>query len=131
MGWAVVVVAAGAAGRQQPSLPAQAVIAVCEQATLQLAALPVIVSVVQTSPSLQLCGQLPTGSQVSPLSRTPLPQVREQSVSLFASQAEGQQPSPETQLTMSVVQPLPPQGVGLTSTKQSNEASVSRVPIPP
>ena len=95
---------------QQPSLAAQAVIAVCEQATLQLAALPVIVSVVQTSPSLQFCGQLPTGSQVSPLSRTPLPQVREQSVSVLASQAEGQQPSPETQLTMSVVQPLPPAG---------------------
>ena len=61
------------------------------QATLQLAALPVIVSCVQSLPSSQLAGQLP--SQVSPGSTTPLPQLAEQSLSLPELQPFGQQPS--------------------------------------
>ena len=64
------------------------------QATLQLAALPVRVSVVQALPSLQLVGQLLGGSQVSPGSTTPLSQVAEQSSSSLALQPLGQQPSP-------------------------------------
>ena len=55
-------------------------------------------SLVQALPSLQSVGQSP--SQVSPTSFVPLPQLAEQSLSLFASQPGGQQPSPSTQTVM-------------------------------
>jgi hypothetical protein len=65
--------------------------------------LPESVSVVHATPSLQLAGHapgLPAGiavSHVSGASTEPLPQVDEQSVSEFALQPGGQQPSPELQ----------------------------------
>ena len=80
---------------QQPSPGEHCVISWLVQATLQLAALPVMVSSVQSLPSLQVVGQSP--SQVSPGSSTSLPQLTEQSVSLLASQPGAQQPSPSTQ----------------------------------
>ena len=61
-----------------------------------MALLPVIPSVVQALPSLQEVGQEDGGSQVSPFSTTPLPQVDEQSESVFALHPAGQQPSPAT-----------------------------------
>ena len=67
---------------------------------MHVAELPVIQSVVQTSASAQLTGQLPGGSQVSPGSTTLLPQLELQSLSLLALQPEGQQPSPPTHETM-------------------------------
>ena len=70
-------------GGQQPSPPTQAVIAEWLHTALQVAGLPVIVSIVQELPSLQFCGQLAGGSQVSPASTTPLPQLTEQSLSLL------------------------------------------------
>jgi hypothetical protein len=57
---------------------------------------------VQTLPSLQEVGQLEAGSQVSPGSTTPLPQVGEQSESVLALHPAGQQPSPEVQVVMDV-----------------------------
>ena len=59
---------------QQRSPATQVVMAVWLQTTLQVALLPVIWSTVQESPSSQL-GQVDGGSQVSPASTTPLPQV--------------------------------------------------------
>lgn len=82
---------------QQPSPPVHAVIASWEQARLQVDALPVVPSVVQAIPSLQVDGQDEGGSQVSPDSTTPLPQVGEQSPSVVASQPPGQHPSPPVQ----------------------------------
>ncbi len=61
---------------------------------MQLAALPVSVSIVQALPSLQLVLHELGGSQVSPGSITPFMHVREQSLSLLALQPAGQQPSP-------------------------------------
>ena len=87
---------------QQPSPEAQVVMAVWLQATLQLALLPVMRSMVQALPSSQEVGQEDFGSQVSPFSTTPLPQVGEQSESLLAVQPAGQQPSPETQVVTAV-----------------------------
>ncbi len=81
---------------QHPSAWAQDDTAWWVQATLQLPMLPVLSSRVQGLPSLQLAGQLP--SQVSPASMTPFPQLAEQSESLLAEQAAGQQPSPCSQL---------------------------------
>jgi len=72
------------------------------QSKLQVAALPVGVSIVQGSPSSQLVGQLEGGSQVSPGSTTPSPQLAEQSLSLACVQPGGQQPSPPPQVTMEV-----------------------------
>jgi hypothetical protein len=73
-----------------------AVMVMCVHCTLQLAALPVLISVLQDSPSSQLVGQtaLPVVSQVSPGSITPLPQLFEQSLSVLRVQPIGQQPSP-------------------------------------
>ena len=85
---------------QQPSPPAQLTMETFEQATLQFAALPVMVSTVQLFPSSQLTGQLPGGSQVSPASTTELPQLALQSSSVVWSQPAGQHPSPSAQLTM-------------------------------
>src|SRR5262245_50360673 len=82
---------------QQPSPEAHAVMAVWLQAMLHVAALPVLVSVVHAFPSLQLEGQDEGGSQVSPASTTPLPQLAEQSESVFALHPAGQQPSPAAQ----------------------------------
>ena len=92
---------------QQPSPETQVVMGVLVQTTSQVALLPVITSVVQAFESSQLVGQDPASdaipwSQVSPDSATPLPQLGEQSESVFALQPEGQQPSPEVQLVMSV-----------------------------
>jgi hypothetical protein len=78
-------------GAQQPSAPAHCVIAACPQTSVQAAAEPLVVSVVQTLPSLQLAGQLP--SHVSPASTAPLPQRTLQSLSLLLLQLPGQQPS--------------------------------------
>jgi hypothetical protein len=62
-------------------------------AKLQLVALPVMVSIVHAFPSLQVAGHVLCGSQVSPISTTPLPQLAEQLLSLLALQPGGQQPS--------------------------------------
>jgi len=77
---------------QQPSPLTQAVTCVCVHTALQVAAEPVIASVVQAFPSLQSVGQF--RSQVSLPSTTPLPQVELQSESLLLLQPAGQQPSP-------------------------------------
>ena len=54
-------------------------------------------------PSSQLVGHDPGGSQVSPPSRMPLPQLAEQSLSLAALQPVGQQPSPGAQVLMALL----------------------------
>jgi phosphotransferase system HPr-like phosphotransfer protein len=72
------------------------------QVMLQLARLPALASVVQTLSSSQEVGQEDGGSQVSPDSITPLPQVGVQSESLLALHAAGQQPSAATQAVMMV-----------------------------
>jgi hypothetical protein len=87
---------------QQPSPETQVVMAVWVQATLQVALLPVIWSVVQAMLSLQEVGQEDFGSQVSPFSTTPLPHLGEQSESVLALHPAGQQPSPETQVVTGV-----------------------------
>lgn len=69
---------------------------------MQLAALPVSVSIVQLFPSEQLVGQLAGGSQVSPASRIELPQLVEQLLSVVELQPVGQQPSPLVQLVIDV-----------------------------
>ena len=89
-------------GGQQPSPLTQLTMAVLLQAALQLAALPVMVSTVQPSPSSQLVGQLACGSHVSPGSTTPLPQLCEQSSSSAGLQPAGQQPSPLAHDTIGV-----------------------------
>src|SRR5438477_545644 len=66
--------------------------------------LPVVVSTVHALPSLQLAGHVPGGSQVSPGSMTPLPQLAEQSESVFALQPAGQQPSPAAHAVMPSLQ---------------------------
>jgi hypothetical protein len=58
-------------------------------------------SSVHALPSLQSVGQRVVGSQVSPGSITPSPQVPEQSVSLFELQMEAQQSSPLVQTAIS------------------------------
>jgi hypothetical protein len=69
------------------------------QATLQLAGLPVMVSMVHAFPSSHVDGQGNAGgSHVSPGSMTPLPQLAEQSLSLIDVHAVGQQPSPFTHI---------------------------------
>jgi hypothetical protein len=87
-------------GGQHPSLLLQAVVGAWLQAALQLAALPVSTSTVQAFPSSQVVGQLEDGSQVSPASTLPLPQLAEQSPSVVLSQPAGQQPSPLLQAVM-------------------------------
>jgi hypothetical protein len=72
------------------------------QTTLQVALPPVIPSVVHGSPSSQEVGHVDGGSQVSPLSKMPLPQVEGQSASCFCVHPAGQQPSPATQVVMGV-----------------------------
>jgi phosphotransferase system HPr-like phosphotransfer protein len=72
------------------------------QVTLQLARLPALASAVQALPSSQEVGQEDGGSQVSPDSITPLPQVGVQSESLLALHVAGQQPSAATQAVMVV-----------------------------
>ena len=57
---------------------------------------------VQVLSSSQLVRQVAGGSQVSPGSTTPLPQVGEQSESVLALHPAGQQPSPEVQVVMDV-----------------------------
>ena len=52
--------------------------------------------------SSQEVGQEDFGSQVSPLSTTPLPHFGAQSESLLALHPAGQQPSPATQVVMAV-----------------------------
>jgi hypothetical protein len=79
---------------QQPSPGEQVVMVVWVQWAVQVAALPSSVSVVQALPSLQLVGQVAGGSQVSPVSSTPLPHTATgQSGSVALVQPEGQQPS--------------------------------------
>ena len=69
---------------------------------MQFDALPVIESRVHAFPSLHVVGHDAGGSQVSPASTTPLPQLTEQSSSLVESQPLGQQPSPEMHALMEV-----------------------------
>jgi hypothetical protein len=76
-------------GQQRSMAAVWQVFGVLEQTTLQVAALPVVVSVVQSFWSSQL-GQDPGGSQVSPASMRALPQPA-QSTSVAAAQAVGQQ----------------------------------------
>ena len=56
----------------------------------------------QALASLQEVGQDDAGSQVSPGSTTPLPQLGEQSVSVLALHPAGQQPSPDTHVVIAV-----------------------------
>jgi len=88
---------------QQPSPSVQAVMGVALQAALQLAALPVRRSVVQSLPSSHAVGHEAGGSQVSPGSTTPLPQKALQSSSLPDVQEDGQHPSPSLQAVMDEV----------------------------
>jgi hypothetical protein len=60
---------------QQPSPELQMTMALKLQATLQVAALPVCWFVVQALLSSHDAGHVPDGSQVSPVSTTPLPQL--------------------------------------------------------
>jgi hypothetical protein len=83
-------------GGQHPSPPTQSVTALCEHWAEHEAALPVMKSSVQLSPSSQSVGQLEGGSQVSPGSITPSPQLIEQSESDAGSHPSGQQPSPSS-----------------------------------
>lgn len=69
---------------------------------LQLAALPVSESTVHASLSSQVAGQVEIGSQVSPASTVPFPQVVEQSESPEGSHPAGQQASPAAHATMVV-----------------------------
>jgi hypothetical protein len=78
----------------------QPMIASWMQEALQLEALPTSVSVVQTFPSSQRVGQLP--SQTSPGSTRPLPQVGEQLSSLATLQPAAQQPSPDMHIVIGV-----------------------------
>jgi hypothetical protein len=87
---------------QQPSAPIQAVMATWVQATLQVSLPPVIWSVVQALLSLQEVGHEDFGSQVSPLSTTPLPHFGEQLGSVLALHPAGQQPSSAPQAVMVV-----------------------------
>jgi len=74
------------------------VIATCRQAASQVAALPVIRSIVHASPSSgQVAGQVVGGSQVSPAPIFRSPHVGAQSPSVAGEQPAGQQPSPEMQ----------------------------------
>ena len=57
---------------------------------------------IQALPSLQLAGHDEGGSQVSPDSTTPLPQLGEQSESFTEVQPLGQHPSPDTQVVMAL-----------------------------
>ena len=84
---------------QQPSAAAHSVICWWLHATLQFSLEPVMVSMVQAVPSLQPSAQSP--SQVSPVSTAPLPQLAEQSLSVLALQAAGQQPSSSAQAVIS------------------------------
>jgi hypothetical protein len=87
---------------QHWSIPAlEHVLGVCPQTTLHADALPVCVSVVHGSPSLQF-GHEPGGSQVSPASMRPLPQP-EQSVSIIAVH-----PTAGQQLSLLVPQAMVP-----------------------
>ena len=87
---------------QQPSLLVQVVIGVWVHCTLQVPELPVMVSTVHGLLSLQLVGQVPGGSHVSPGSTTPLPHTGVQLLSVLALQPPGQQPSLLVQVVMGV-----------------------------
>jgi hypothetical protein len=79
---------------QQPSPFAQAV---CTPSSTQLAVQAAAdpISFLRMQPfHMQVAGQLDGGSQVSPVSTAPLPHLGEQSLSMLALQAGGQQPSP-------------------------------------
>src|SRR5690349_8890352 len=99
-------------------------------------------------PSLQLLGHQPCGSQVSPASTTPLPQLAEQLLSLLALQPGGQQPSPLRQvvigcrvqaavqlaalpLSESSVHALPSLHVAATSRQTATGSQVSPASIVP
>jgi len=78
---------------QHPSALSQLVMGVAAQVALQAAADPVKMSVVQAFPSSQVAAQESGGSQVSPRSSTPSPQLAEQSLSVLSSQPAAQQRS--------------------------------------
>jgi len=89
---------------QQPSETAEQVVTgSCAQRAVHLVGSPSNTALVQASASLlHWVGQLEGGSQVSPVSRMPLPQTAAQSESVAAPHAEGQQPSPGAQAVMFV-----------------------------
>jgi hypothetical protein len=89
-------------GGQHPSPVAQAVMPAKVQRAVQADAEPDRVSRVQAMPSSQDVGQVAGGSQVSPGSSAPLPQVAGQSVSASWSHPDGQHPSPAWQATTGV-----------------------------
>ena len=78
-------------GAQHPSPLAQTSIATNEHCASQVSELPVRSASAQALGASHAIGQSP--SQSSPPSNTPLPQIGEQSASLFASQPGAQQPS--------------------------------------
>jgi hypothetical protein len=110
---------------QQPSELTQLVMALKTQSAVQEPALPTRVSEVQTLPSLQLEGQLATGSQVSPDSTTALSQTGLQSSSVRLLHPEGQQPSASTQLVMLVYSQLEVQSDGSPSSASEVQALLS------
>src|SRR5438105_2225096 len=70
-------------GQHPSELKLHCVMSLCTQDEVQVLGFPITKSLVQAMPSLQLafdCGQLAGGSQVSPSSTTPLPQLGWQSV---------------------------------------------------
>ena len=85
---------------QQPSPGVQVAMAAKSHTTLQVSALPNIWSAVQALPSSQLAGQEAAGSQVSPESTTPLPQVAP------GAPAVAELPDPSVVATPPVAPPL-------------------------
>jgi hypothetical protein len=92
---------------------------------LQFLALPLRRSAVQAAPSLQEVGQLEGGSQLSPLSSKPFPQLAEQSPSVLLPQAGGQQPSPVLQAMMTVCLQLAVQAAAVPLSASWVQASPS------
>jgi len=115
---------------QHPSPSLQVVIRWFEHSAVHSEALPVSVSMVQTSLSLHAAGQAPAPavmvlSQVSPLSTTPLPQTGEQSASLLALQPGAQHPSPPRQLVMGRLEQMAVHRVALPTSVSMVQASLS------
>jgi hypothetical protein len=146
LGWQSLSVVALQPGGQQPSPPTQSVWV--PFATHWAWQVPGLASFFNMQPALaQLVGQVASGSQVSPLSTTPLPQTTEQSASLPTLQPGGQQLSPDAQvvcmpsstqaavhaaaepISFRRVQPMGGQAVGQLE-GGSQVSPVSTVPLP-
>jgi hypothetical protein len=114
------------ASGQQPSSSVHKVIGAEVQVASQVSALPARVSVVQESLSSQLVGQSDGGSQVSPGSRIPLPQVSVlQSLSTVSSQPGAQHPSPSLHSEMGVLEQSTLQLAALPVSSSVVQASLS------